>query len=107
MQASRNALLEEVSYLSMRNSQLEEQSSSVPSLRADLEATAKRVELLLVLLGEKEEELEAMMGDMKEVKHMYRSHMEELIEKCSPPTPTAASAGPSHTATAVADAQSE
>ena len=73
----------------MRNSQLEEQSSAVPSLRADLDATAKRVELLLVLLGEKEEELEAVLGDMKEVKHMYRSHMEELIEKRSPPLASA------------------
>lgn len=77
----------------MRNAQLEEQSSAVPTLRADLDATAKRVELLLVLLGEKEEELEAMMGDMKEVKHMYRAHMEELIEKCSPPSPPPPSNG--------------
>lgn len=78
-QASRNALLEEVSYLSMRNSQLEEQCASVPTLKFELQAVTKRLELLLVLLGEKEEELEAMMSDMKEMKNMYRNHIEELM----------------------------
>jgi len=80
LQASRNALLEEVSYLSMRNSQLEEQCASVPKLQAENDAFTKRLELVLVLLGEKDEELEAMMSDMQEVKHMYRAHLEELIE---------------------------
>lgn len=86
IQASRNALLEEVSYLSMRNSQLEEQASSVPHLQSELDAYKKRLELVLVLLGEKDEELEAMMSDMQEVKHMYRAHLEELIETSISPT---------------------
>jgi len=86
LEASRNALLEEVSYLSMRNSQLEEQSASVPHLQSELEAHKKRLELVLVLLGEKDEELEAMMSDMQEVKHMYRAHLEELIETSISPT---------------------
>lgn len=79
-------MLEEVSYLSMRNSQLEEQSASVPHLQSELEAHKKRLELVLVLLGEKDEELEAMMSDMQEVKHMYRAHLEELIETSISPT---------------------
>ncbi len=80
-------MLEEVSYLSMRNSQLEEQSASVPRLQCEAEAATKRLELVLVLLGEKDEELEAMMGDMQEVKHLYRAHLEELIQKSNPPIP--------------------
>jgi predicted nucleic acid-binding Zn-ribbon protein len=79
--------LEEVSYLSMRNSQLEEMTTSVPQLQQNLEASTKKLEMLLVLLGEKEEELEAMMADMKEVKNMYRSHMEDLMDKINPPSP--------------------
>ena len=71
--------------MSMRNSELEEQSTSVPHLKGELETYTKRVELLLVLLGEKEEELEGMMSDMKEVKNMYRTHMEELLDKINPP----------------------
>lgn len=69
-----------MSYLSERNSQLEEEAASVPQLTEELQSLKKRVELLLVLLGEKEEELEAALQDMQEVKTMYRSHMEELIE---------------------------
>jgi hypothetical protein len=94
-QASRNALLEEVSYLSMRNSQLEEQCASVPTLQAEAEALGKRTEMLLVMLGEKEEELEAALGDMREVKHMYRAHLDELLEKANPPLPEAAEPQPS------------
>ena len=52
----------------------------MPKLQAENEAFTKRLELVLVLLGEKDEELEAMMSDMQEVKHMYRAHLEELIE---------------------------
>lgn len=85
VQSARNALLEEVSYLSMRNAQLEEQCASVPSLRAEVERSTKRTEMLLVMLGEKEEELEAVIADMKEVKHMYRAHLDELLQKYNPP----------------------
>jgi hypothetical protein len=83
LEASRNALLEEVNYLSNRNAELEDHSASLPQVQLEREAQARRVEMLLVLLGEKEEELEGTVADMKEVKHMYRSHMEELIERVS------------------------
>ena len=76
-----------MSYLSSRNSQLEEECATLPSLRAEVERSGKRIELLLVLLGEKEEELEGLMGDMREVKTMYRAHLEELLEKSNPPPP--------------------
>lgn len=74
-------MLEEVSYLSVRNSQLEEQTTCVPQLQEEVSSSKKQIELLLVMLGEKEEELECLITDMKEVKLMYKSHMEELLEK--------------------------
>lgn len=37
--------------------------------------------MLLVLLGEKEEEVEAMLGDIKDIKDMYKDQMEELLEE--------------------------
>lgn len=37
--------------------------------------------MLLVLLGEKEEEVEAMMGDIQDIKGMYKDQMEELLEQ--------------------------
>lgn len=84
IEASRDALLDEVSYLSARNSQLEEQSSSVPKLSGDILLYRQQNELLLSLLGEKEEEVEATLADMKEVKSMYRLQMEELLNRITP-----------------------
>ena len=84
LQASRDALLDEVSYLSSRNAQLEEESSSVPQLTEDVNTYRKKLELLLTLLGEKEEELDAAYEDLKEVKCMYRNHMEDLLNQIAP-----------------------
>jgi chromosome segregation ATPase len=83
LEATRTALLEEVNYLSNRNAELEDRSASLPGVQAEREAQDRRVELLLVLLGEKEEELECTVADMKEVKHMYRTQLDELIERVS------------------------
>jgi chromosome segregation ATPase len=84
LQASRDALLDEVSYLSSRNAQLEEQNASVPHLSEEVSTHRKKLELLLTLLGEKEEELDAAYDDLKEVKSMYRGHMEELLNQIAP-----------------------
>lgn len=40
-----------------------------------------RIDVLLVLLGEKEEELEAMIGDLKDVKGLYKDQIEDLLER--------------------------
>lgn len=84
LQSARDALLKEVTYLSSRNAQLEEESASVPHFREEIVVSRKRNELLLALLGEKEEELEAMEGDMKEVKNLYRQQMNELLDLVNP-----------------------
>ena len=39
------------------------------------------LEVLLLLLGEKEEEVEGTLEDMREVRSMYRLQMDELLEK--------------------------
>lgn len=78
-QLSRDALLEEVSYLSARNSELQDQLKGLPTLQDALANARKRVDLLLVMLGEKEEELEAAVCDMKEVKYLYRTQLDELL----------------------------
>ena len=83
LHTTRDALLAEVSYLSNRNSELELQVkfSSSGDLQASIGNLKKHNALLLSLLGEKEEELEAMTGDMKEVKYLYRSEIDNLITK--------------------------
>lgn len=76
---SRNALLEEVNFLSLRNAQLEEQCVKLPQIVEELTASKKRIDVLLVMLGEKEEELEAAMSDVRDVKDMYKHHIEDLM----------------------------
>ena len=76
---SRNALLEEVNFLSLRNAQLEEQCVKLPQILEEFTASKKRIDVLLVMLGEKEEELEAAVGDVREVKNMYKQHIEDLM----------------------------
>ena len=68
----------------MRNSQLEEICTSLPQLKIDLEQYKKQADVLLLMLGEKEEELEAMLSDMKEVKYLYSHQIEELLDKINP-----------------------
>lgn len=79
-------MLDEVNFLSSKNAQLEEMCAALPRVTEGLAASKKRAEVLLVLLGEKEEELEAAYADMKEVKHMYREQLDELINKIAPGT---------------------
>jgi TATA element modulatory factor 1 TATA binding len=53
----------------------------VPALLEESRTCKGRIEVLLVLLGEKEEEVEAMMGDIQDIKGMYKDQMEELLEQ--------------------------
>ena len=74
-------MLDEVNYLSNRTSELEENSMNLPVIQENLNKLTKKNNLLLNLLGEKEEELEAAMEDMKEMKHLYRKEIEGLLNQ--------------------------
>ena len=50
-------------------------------LRVDVMTAQGELEVLLLLLGEKEEEVEGTLEDMREVRSMYRLQMDELLEK--------------------------
>ena len=73
--------MEEVHYLSARNTQLEEDTTAVPRLRQEVIANRKQIEVLLLLVGEKEEEIEAVIGDLKEVKALYQDQIRELTDR--------------------------
>jgi TATA element modulatory factor len=83
-QSSRDALLEEVSYLSSKLSECEDQLASYPALSAENVELREKTEALLILLGEKEEELESLLQDMKDVKHLYRGEIEKLMSQLVP-----------------------
>ena len=82
---SRDALLDEVSYLSATNTKLSEQLRGLPELTEKMGAMKRRIDVLLVMLGEKDEELEATIADMKEVKYLYRGQLDDLLMKVVPP----------------------
>lgn len=50
-------------------------------LLEEARVSRSRIDVLLVLLGEKEEELEAMIGDLKDVKGLYKDQIEDLLER--------------------------
>ena len=71
--------------MSARNAQVEEQISSLPSLQEEIKSLKKTNDALLVLVGEKDEEVESIFSDLKEVKNLYRGQIEELLNKVVPP----------------------
>lgn len=77
--------MEEVSFLGSRNAELEEQLFTSVQSKEEVRSLTQRNNLLLTLLGEKSEELEAALADMQEVKFLYRSQMDELLLRIAPP----------------------
>lgn len=98
LQTSRDALLEEVSFLSSKLSEWEDKMASFPSVQADNALLRERNDALLILLGEKEEELESLLQDMQDVKNLYKCEIEHLLSKIVPvasSTSTSDSSSPS------------
>ena len=84
MQLSRSALLQEVSYLSARNAELEESLGSDSNSAEAIARLEKENTVLLNLLGEKEEELENVLDDLKDVKNLYKLQLEALYDQVAP-----------------------
>ena len=75
-----------MSNLSSRNAQVEELITQIPFLNEEIKSLKGRNEALLILLGEKDEEVECIFSDLKEVKMLYRNQIEELLDKLTPPS---------------------
>jgi TATA element modulatory factor len=84
LERAREALLSEVTTLSSRNAQLEDDAATVPEMRSEMNKVRSEAEVLLVLLGEKEEELEAIQADMREVKTLYRNQLDTFLMSSNP-----------------------
>ena len=82
--SSRDALLQEVSFLSARNSELEEKVGPAQQTEAIIKQLETQNGILLNLLGEKEEEVENMIADIKDVKNLYRAQMSDLYARIAP-----------------------
>lgn len=81
LSAARDALLEEVSFLSARNAQLEDATVQVPVLQQSHVRLQQQVDVLLVLLGEKEEENEALAEDLRDTRNLYREQLDALLAR--------------------------
>lgn len=73
-----------MSYLSARNADLEESMGNSSNSADAIAKLDKENSILLNLLGEKEEELENIMADLKDVKHLYQSQLESLYDQLAP-----------------------
>ncbi len=97
MQTTRDALMDEVAYLGDKTASLEEAlratgvGSGGDSIEGGMSINELRQqnELLLTLLGEKEEELEAAISDIKDIKGLYQDQIAALLERIAPPATTA------------------
>lgn len=77
-------MLQEVSFLSARNSELEDKIGAIELTQQQLTKFETENTILLNLLGEKEEELENILVDMKEVKNLYRAQLDSLYAQITP-----------------------
>ena len=80
LQIAHRALVEELTYVSSRNCELEEFYTKHGTLMTELRESQKQREVLLTMLGEKSEEVEACMQDLQDVKELYRNQMDDLLQ---------------------------
>jgi hypothetical protein len=66
----------------------EDKLVSLPKITSDINMLNRQNDALLVLLGEKEEELENTVQDMQDMKNLYKSEMEQLLCKAVIPDGT-------------------
>jgi len=83
MEHTRGALAEEVNHLSKDNSKLQRQNKELQLLKRRHTELESKYEVLLDLLGEKSEELDALQQDMESLKASYKAQLEQLVPKDS------------------------
>ena len=79
LEVTRDSLLEEVNLLSVRNAELEEQAGQSKNLENRLNEALRQVNLLLEIVGEKEEQLELTIEDMKDMRSLYIDYISDVV----------------------------
>eukprot|EP01084_Bolivina_argentea_P109600 195913_1 len=75
----RDALTDEVAELGRRNAKLEEQARDLPCVLKARNELAQKNELLLEMVGERDEEMEALQSDLRDAKTAFRNQIEALL----------------------------
>ena len=76
-----NILTDELATLTAGNQDLKNQLDAVPKLRKQLQELTKRHDTTLEMYGEKMEENEELKMDLKDIKELYKSQTEELVNR--------------------------
>lgn len=81
LEATRDSLAEELVSTTQQCEQFRNESLSLPSLRAELEALRRRHSSALELMGERDEQVEELKADLADVKQMYREQIDLLVNQ--------------------------
>lgn len=85
LEAAHTALLEELSYVSARNAELEpkyqQSQTQYAAVSRQYKVLQSQNDLVLSMLGEKSEELDAALQDLKDVKELYRSQLDAALNQ--------------------------
>ncbi|KAG5190906.1 TATA element modulatory factor 1 TATA binding protein [Tribonema minus] len=80
-ETERDALADEVAALGRRSAELEAALSTLPDTVEQAQELARKNNVLLELLGEKEEEVEQLLEDLEESRAAYKTQLEELMQQ--------------------------
>ncbi|XP_018410933.1 PREDICTED: TATA element modulatory factor isoform X1 [Nanorana parkeri] len=81
LEKTRSILAEEVVKLNNLNDELEEKVKEIPILRAQMKDLDQRYNTILQMYGEKAEEAEELRLDLEDVKNMYKTQIDELLQQ--------------------------
>ncbi|XP_068170893.1 TATA element modulatory factor [Antennarius striatus] len=77
---SRSVMTEELVRLTSQNDDLEEKIAEIPKLKIQLKDLEQRHNTILQMYGEKAEEAEELRLDLEDVKNMYKTQIDELLQ---------------------------
>mmetsp|Transcript_4552 Transcript_4552/g.7891 ORF Transcript_4552/g.7891 Transcript_4552/m.7891 type:complete len:1010 (-) Transcript_4552:2887-5916(-) len=80
VERARDALSDELVRLSDRSQKLEKDASMSHNLRSQLEDKTVRLELVLEMLGEKEEQVEELQADIDTMRTSFRTQLNEMAK---------------------------
>ncbi|XP_070815161.1 TATA element modulatory factor [Chaetodon trifascialis] len=80
LERSRSVMAEELVRLTNQNDEMEEKVKEIPKLKVQLKDLEQRHNTILQMYGEKAEEAEELRLDLEDVKNMYKTQIDELLQ---------------------------
>ncbi|XP_070758575.1 TATA element modulatory factor isoform X2 [Enoplosus armatus] len=80
LERSRSVMSEELVRLTNQNDEMEENVKEIPKLKVQLKELEQRHNTILQMYGEKAEEAEELRLDLEDVKNMYKTQIDELLQ---------------------------